>query len=126
MPTAPIADPPTSMNQWKDLPNTIEQFNFMGVPGLQVNMDHKEPIDFFKLFVTGELTNTMVLETNKYAEQEIKKHHPFRKGPCLKDWKAINTDDRRNFLGCVKLTFFEHYGLKNELYGFLVFSKVMP
>ena len=128
-PTAPIADPPTSVNQWKYQPNVVEQFNFMSVPGLKVNMDSKEPIDFFKLFVTGELINTMVLETKKYPEQEIK--NPFRKSPRLKDWKAINAGDMRNFLGiilhmgCVKLPSFEHHWSKNELYGFRVFSEVM-
>ena len=105
-PTAPIADPPTSVNQWKYQPNVVEQFNFMGVPGLKVNMDCKEPIDFFKLFVTGELINTMVLETKKYSEQEIK--NPFRKSPRLKDWKARNVDDMRNFLGIVL-----HMGVSN-------------
>ena len=128
-PTAPIADPPTITNQWKDQPNVVEQFNFMDVPGLKVNMNSKEPIDFFKLFVTGELINTMVLETKKYPEQEIK--NPFRKSPHLKDWKAITADDMRNFLGiilhmgCVKLPSFEHHWSKNELCGFRVFSKVM-
>ena len=112
-PTAPIADPPTSANQWKDQPNVVEQFSFTGVPGLNVNMDSKKPIDFFKLFVTDELINTMVLETNKYAEQEINKHHPLKRSSCLKDWNAINADDMRNFLGillhmgCVKLPSFE-------------------
>ena len=124
-PTAPIADRPTSANQF------VEQFNFTGVPGLKVNMDSKKPIDFLKLFVTDELINTMVLDTNKYAEKEINKHRPLKRSSCLKDWKAINADDMRNFLGillhmgCVNLPSFEHYWSKNELYGFPVFSRVM-
>ena len=50
----------------------------------------------------------------------------------MKDLKARNADDIRNFLGillhmgCVKLPSFEHYWSKNELYWFPVFSKVMP
>ena len=103
----------------------------MGVPGLKVNMDSKKPIDFFKLFVTDELINTMVLETNKYAEEESNKHHPIKKSSCLKDWKATNADDMKNFLGillhmgCVKVPSFEHYRLTNKLYVCPVFSKVM-
>ena len=95
-------------------------------------MDRRKPIDFFKLFVTDELINTMVLETNKYAKQEINKHRPLKRSSRLKDWKAINADDMRNFLGflphmgCVKLPSFEHYWAKNELYGFPVFSREMP
>ena len=122
--------PPTAPS--KDQPNVVEQFNFIGVPGLKVNMDSKKPNDFFKLFVTDELINTMVLETSKYAEQEIKKHRPLKRSSRLKDWKAINADDMRNFSGillhmeCVKLPSFEYYWPKNELSGFPVFSKVMP
>ena len=86
----------------------------------------------FKLFVTDELINTMVLETKKHAEKEINKHRPHKRSSSLKDWKTINADDMRNFLGvlfhmgCVKLPSFEHYWLKNKLYGFPVFSNVMP
>ena len=65
--TPATADPPTSANQRKDQPNVVQQFNFTGIPGLKVNMDSKNLIDFFKLFVTDELINTMVLKTNKYA-----------------------------------------------------------
>ena len=131
LPTAPIVDPTTSVNQWKNQPNVVEQSNFMGVPGLKVNMDSKKPIDFFKLFVTDELINTIVLETSKYAEHEINKHRPLKRSSRLKDWKAITADDMRNFLGiilhmgCVKLPSFEHYCSNNKLYGFPVFSKVM-
>ena len=107
-PTAPIADPPTSVNQWKDKPNVVEQFNFMVVPGLKVNMDSEKPIDFFNLFVTDELINTIVLETNNYAEQEINKHYPLKSSSRLKDWKAINGDDMRysSSYGMCQIVFF--------------------
>ena len=90
-------------------------------------MDSKKPIDFFKLLVTDELINTMVLETNKYAKQEINKHRPLKRSSRLKDWKAINADDMRNFLGflphmgCVKLPSFEHSGQKMNSMGFRYF-----
>ena len=93
----------------------MEQFNFTGVPCLKVYMNSKKSIDFLKLFVTDELINAMVLETNKYAEQEINKHHLLKRSSRLKDWKAINADDMRNFLGILrhmgyfKLPSSEHY-----------------
>ena len=104
----------------------------MGIPGFKVNMDSKKLIDFFKLFVTNELANSMVLETNQCANQEIDKHHPLKRSSRFKDWNAINTDNMRNFpgiilhMGCVKLPSFEYYRSMNELYGFPVFSKIMP
>ena len=115
----------------KNQPHVVEQFNFMGIPGLKVNMGSKKPTDFFKLFVRDELINTMVLETNKYAEEEMNKHRPIKKSSSLKDWKAINANDMRNFLGiylhmgCVKVPSFEHYWPMNKLYGCPVFLKVM-
>ena len=78
-------------------------------------MDSKKPIDFLKLLVTDELINAMVLETNKYAEQEINKHRLLKRSSRLKDWKAINADDMKNFLGILrhmgyfKLSSSEHY-----------------
>ena len=75
LPTAPIADPPTCVNQWKGQPNVVEQFNFTGVPGLKVNMDSKKPIDFIKLFVTDELINTMILETNMLNKKSLNTTH---------------------------------------------------
>ena len=119
-PTAPIADPSTGANQWKDQANVVEQFNFTSVPSLEVNIDSKKSIDFFKLFVTDEIINTMALETNKYVEKEFNKHRPPRMSSRLKDWKEINADDMKNFLGillhmgCAKMPSFEHYWSKNK------------
>ena len=131
LPVPSVADSRTSTNQWKDQPNVVKKINFTGVPGLKVDMARKKPIDFFNLFVTDELINTMISETNRYANQEIDKHRPLKRSSRLKDWKPINADDMRNFLGillhmgCVKLPSFGHYWSTNELYRFSAFSKVM-
>ena len=40
-------------------------------------MDSNKPICFFKLFITDERTNKMVLETNKYVvKNSINTTHP--------------------------------------------------
>ena len=61
--------PSRNSNQWKDEPNIVKQIQFTADPGLKVNMESKKPLDFFRLFVTEELINTMVVETNRYASQ---------------------------------------------------------
>jgi len=43
-----------------------------------MNMLSKEKLDFYKLFLTDELIDLMVLVTNRYADQEIQKHLPLR------------------------------------------------
>ena len=42
-------------------------------------MPSKEKFDFYKLFLTDELIDFTVLETNRYAEQEIERHRPLRR-----------------------------------------------
>lgn len=118
-------------NPWNDKPNIVKVFDFNEEPGLKIDMENKEPVDFFNLFVTEELINVMVVKTNRYAEQEIEKQRPLKRSSWLKDWKPINAEEMRLFLGTllhmgsVKLPSFEHYWSKNKLYKFPVLSKVM-
>ena len=73
----------------------------------------------------------MVVETNRYATQEINKQRPLRRSSRFKDWKPINSEDMRQFLGvllhmrCVKMPSLEHYWSKNSLYRFPLFSRIM-
>ena len=95
-------------------------------------MNSMQPIDFFKLFLTDDLINMMVTETNRYADQEINKHRPLRRSSRLNLWKPVDHQEMCQFLGillhmgCVKLPTFEHYWSTNILYRFPMFSKVMP
>ncbi|XP_065672174.1 piggyBac transposable element-derived protein 4-like [Hydra vulgaris] len=95
-------------------------------------MESKKPLDFFRLFATEELINTMVVETNRYATQEINKQRPLTRSSHFKDWKPINSEDMRQFLGvllqtrCVKMPSLEHYWSKNSLYRVPLFSRIMP
>ena len=117
-------------NQWKDEPNIVKQIQFTTDPGLKINMESKKPLDFFRLFVTEELINTMVVEINRYATQKINKQRPLRRSSRFKDWKPINSEDMRQFLGvllhmgCVKMPSLEHYWSKNSLYRFPLFSRI--
>ena len=60
----------------------------------------------------------MVVETNRYATQEISNQRPLRRSSRFKDGKPINSEDMRQFLlhmGCVKMPSLEHYWSKNSL-----------
>ncbi|XP_047144697.1 piggyBac transposable element-derived protein 4-like [Hydra vulgaris] len=130
--TTSETNPSRNLNQWKDEQNIVKKIKFTATPGLKIKMESKKPLDFFRLFVTEELINSMVVETNRYAMQEINKQRPLRRSSLFKNWKPINSEDMRQFLGvllhmgCVKLPSFEHYWSKNSLYRFPLFSRIMP
>ncbi|XP_065658413.1 uncharacterized protein LOC136082927 [Hydra vulgaris] len=130
--TTSETNPSRNSNQWKDEPNIVKQIQFTADPGLKINMESKKPLDFFRLLVTEELINNMVVETNRYATQEINKQHPLRRNSHFKDWKPINSEDMRQFLGvlfhmgCVKMPSLEHYWSKKSLYRVPLFSRIMP
>ena len=102
-------------SNWTNEPSVVTKIKFTGTPGLKIQMNSMQPIDFFKLFLTDDLINMMVTETNQYASQEINKHHPLRRSSCLNLWKPVDHQEISEFLdillhmGCVKLPTFEHY-----------------
>lgn len=62
-----------------DIPPRI-QFNiFSKTPGPQVPTHIKEPLEFFELFFTDELINSIINMTNIYAKQKIKAFEPLTK-----------------------------------------------
>ena len=73
----------------------------------------------------------MVVETNRFATQEINKQRPLRRSSRFKDWKPISSEDMRQFLEvllhmeCVKMPSLEHHWSKNSLYRFPLFSRKM-
>ena len=54
------------------------------------------PIDFYKLFITDDVLDLIVLTTNIYAEQE-KENHAVAQRSCLAQWKDV-TSEVLNFL----------------------------
>ena len=128
----PSNNPENEVSKWANEPNVVPKIKFTSTPGLKIQMNSMQPIDFFKLFLTDDLINMMVTEANRYADQEINKHRPLRRSSRLNLWKPVDHQEMCQFLGillhmgCVKLPTFEHYWSTNFLYRFLMFSKVMP
>ena len=128
----PSNNPKSEVNKWTNEPNVVPKIKFTGTPGLKIQMNSTQPIDFFKLFSTDDLINMMVTETNRYADQEINKHRPLRRSSRLNLWKPVDHQEICKFLGIllhmgsVKLPTFEHYWSTDILCRFPMFSKVMP
>ena len=94
-------------------------------------MPSKEKCDFYKLFLTDELTDLMVLETNRYAEQEIERYRPLRRTSRFHHWTKVDTAEMKKFIGIlhlmgpVRLPTIEQYWSRDILYGFNGCSSVM-
>ena len=94
-------------------------------------MDSKEKMDFLNLFLTDELLNLMVSETNRYATQEIDKRRPLRRTSRYGKWKPVDVEEMKKFIGAlllmgiVRLPSIEHYWSKDPLYKFEGLSNVM-
>ena len=107
----PSNNPENEVSKWTNELNVVPKIKFTGTPGLKIQMNSMQPIDFFKLFLTDDLINMMVTETNQYANQEISKHRPIRSSH-LNLWKPVDHQEMCQFLGillhmgCIKLPAF--------------------
>ena len=60
-------------------------------------------MDFFNLFLSDELIDLMVVETNKYAEQEIDRRRPLRRNSRYKHWKPVDAVEIKKFIATLFL-----------------------
>lgn len=93
-------------------------------------LHRKSSFDFFKYFITNDVINLMVLETNRYAEQKIEKDNPTGKSR-LKQWKEVTPFEMHKFLGILiwmdlnKMPTISDYWSKNPLYQNEVVKNVL-
>ena len=60
----PSSNPENKVSKWTNEPNVVPKIKFTGTPELKIQMNSMQPIDFFKLFLTDDVINMMVTETN--------------------------------------------------------------
>jgi len=91
---------------------------------------NKEPYDYFKLFLTDDILNCMVLETNRNAEQYLKSIRLSRSSK-FHSWEPIVLEDMTKFIGLllwmgvVKYLNIADYWSKAERYENSVAPKIM-
>ncbi|CAK9810836.1 PiggyBac transposable element-derived protein 4 [Anthophora plagiata] len=68
--------------------------------GPHVPPDKKEPLDFFELFVTNELVNEIVIETNNYATKKLegKTLSPYS---IWRNWRNVTLEEMWAFIGVI-------------------------
>ncbi|XP_045386989.1 piggyBac transposable element-derived protein 2-like isoform X2 [Lemur catta] len=93
-----------------------------GVPTeIAVNLHDKAPYDFFKFFITDDIIDYMVKETNIYASQTLQRGN-IKPHSRLKKWYDVTSQEMEQFLGVLfwmglsKKPRLSDYWSKNILY----------
>ncbi|XP_043498380.1 piggyBac transposable element-derived protein 1-like [Polistes fuscatus] len=68
--------------------------------GPHAPLDKEEPFDFFKLFVTDEMVNEIVIETNNYAAKKLygKTLSPYS---IWRNWRNVTIEEMWAFIGVI-------------------------
>ena len=119
------------VRQWVR-PNLSSPHNipFTGQPGIQVNTEGFQPIDYFQLFLNDDMMNYLVTETNTFADQFMRDNN-LRRRSRVHEWQPTNPREMKQFLG---LTFLmgiiqkpniQMYWSNDPLYSTPIFKQVM-
>ena len=117
----------------KDDSFTPVDIPFVGNEGLRVRMgDDVSPIDFFELYVTADMIELFVRETNRYAGQYMAQHKDsMKEHSYAQQWKPTDANEMKTFLGLIFLMGVVYkprlsmYWSTDELYSTPIFSQVM-
>lgn len=91
-------------------------------PEICRNYVGKNPVDFFCLFITDEIFDLMVLETNRYAHQNIDNPNLEPKAR-LRQWKDTNPAEMKRFfgillwMGLVRYPNLQNYWSRRDIYS---------
>ncbi|XP_026819540.1 piggyBac transposable element-derived protein 4-like [Rhopalosiphum maidis] len=121
-----------SQSNWNTVTGTNQKnFNFTGNSGPLVILDEDiGPMDYFKLFLTDNIIELMVIETNRNAQQFLNTQ-TITRGSRFSFWQPINKNDMEKFMGLlmwmglVKMTSIADYWSKAERYKNGVAPKIM-
>lgn len=142
-PSPQIARPPNptlatgldfSKLQWTDPVGLQNQFPFTGSKGMDANISAllamAEPIEYFALFLSDDVINLMVDETNLYATQQLLNADAAPQSR-LHKWYPTCAGEMKRFIGLigwmglVKLPRLCDYWSTNELFSIPLPKKVM-
>jgi hypothetical protein len=96
---APVVQP-----NWKHAAATTRSFPFTGKeemclqPTIDPENGKAKPIDLFNLFISDDVINHIVFETNRYASQCIA-NTTITRTSALKNWKDTTSAELRKFIG---------------------------
>ena len=76
------------------------RFPFTGSPGIKVDIEDDNPLEYLRLFLTDEVIDKIVLETNRYEEQQSATQQLFSR---RRKWEPVTSEDIWKFLGLLIL-----------------------
>lgn len=88
------------------------------------------PIDCYRHFITDEVIDLMVHETNRYAEQYLRSHQISRRSK-FRQWTPTNDKEMLKFfgvvieMGLVQMPKLTYYWSSSKLYGSEIIRSVM-
>lgn len=116
---------------WKDCEDIPSNIHFSGTSGLQnLTCDLTSPYDIYRQFVTDEVLDIIVKETNRYASQYISTH-VIRRRSMLRKWKETNRSEMKKFIGILlimgmnSLPKMRLYWSGDQMFGNRVIQKTM-
>ena len=79
--------------QWSNNPKKVQPFPFKNTPGITKRMSSDAiELDYFTLFMTTELIEMIVVETNRYAAEIRAKVPDDKPHAQIRSWKEVNSD----------------------------------
>jgi len=108
-----------------------ELHQFTGNVGMNVDVSDFSMADFYKLYLSPDLINHFVVQTNLYAQQFIASHSDLPPRSRVRRWHDTTPDEMRQFIGLVLLMGIIHkpviemYWSRDPLYATPLFSSVM-
>ena len=121
---------------WKEIESESDE-EFMADHGLVEEVTSAlddniiNPIDCYRHFITDEIIDLMVRETNRYAEQYLRSHDISRRSK-YREWKATTHEEMLKFfgiiieMGLVQMPQMNHYWSSSQLYGLEIIRSAMP
>jgi hypothetical protein len=88
------------------------------------------PIDCYRHFITDEIIDLIVRETNRYAQQYLQNHEISRRS-ILHQWKPITSEEILKFfgiiteMGLVQMPKLKHCWSSSQLYGSHIIRSAM-
>jgi hypothetical protein len=101
--SSPVFQRPSDVvHEWGNCTETIRRFPFNGTSGLQINLNAFDPMTIYEQFLTDEVIDLIVMETNRFAEQFLSKNEVGRRS-LMYGWQNCDRNEMRRFLGIVML-----------------------
>jgi hypothetical protein len=103
---------------------------FTGEAKLNVQMEAENPIDFFKLFITDDVINGIVVQTNIFAQTK-KNADNLKTHSRIKKWLPVTLDEMKVFfallmaMGLVEKSDVQHYWMTDACQETPFFKKYM-